>query len=149
MTTLGLPLAGANGGFPGSSICQSSPATAHCTAWRLSVPGASASRLAAVLMLDGADRLEADVGLQERARDLVEAVGERLVVHDGGRAHPRQSVGDAPAQLREHHLDRRFLGSDGVVRWPAGTTEKKSNCLYAIENLLVPSVPLYFGFSFR
>ena len=57
--------------------------------------------------LDVAHRLEADVGLQERARDLVEAVGEHLVVHHGRVLHPRQRAGDAPAQLREHHLGRR------------------------------------------
>lgn len=51
-----------------------------------------------------ADHLELDVGLQERARDLVEAVAENLLVDDGGVAQPRQRAGDAPAELREHHL---------------------------------------------
>lgn len=53
-----------------------------------------------------ADHLELDVGLQERARDLIEAVAEHLLVDHGGVAHLRQRAGDAPAELREHHLAR-------------------------------------------
>ena len=45
-----------------------------------------------------------DVGLQERAGDLVEALPEHLLVDHRGVAHLRERAGDAPAQLREHHL---------------------------------------------
>lgn len=51
-----------------------------------------------------ADHLELDIGLEEGARDLVEAVVEHFLVDHRGVAHLRQGAGDAPAQLREHHL---------------------------------------------
>lgn len=53
-----------------------------------------------------ADHVELDVGLQEGAGDLVEAVAEDLLVDDRGVRHPRERAGEAPAELREHHLAR-------------------------------------------
>lgn len=44
-----------------------------------------------------ADHLELDIRLEERARDLVEAVVEHLLVDHRGVAHLRQGAGDAPA----------------------------------------------------
>ena len=61
-----------------------------------------------------ADHLELDVGLQERAGDLVEALPEHLLVDHRGVAHLRERAGDAPAQLREHHLGWAPGGSDLV-----------------------------------
>lgn len=54
--------------------------------------------------LQVADHLELDVGLQERAGDVVEAVAEDLLVDHRVVAHLRQRAGDAPAELREHHV---------------------------------------------
>ena len=64
-----------------------------------------------------ADHLELDVGLQERARDLVEALPEHLLVDHRRVAHLRERAGDAPAELREHHLGCRGsdLGDGGGV----------------------------------
>lgn len=50
------------------------------------------------------DQLELDVGLQQRARDLVQAFAEHLLIDNGGVAHLLQRPGDAPAELCEHHL---------------------------------------------
>jgi hypothetical protein len=58
-----------------------------------------------------ADHLELNVGLQERARDLVEAVVEHLLVDHRRVAHLRERAGDAPAELREHHLAGLGLSS--------------------------------------
>lgn len=53
-----------------------------------------------------ADELELDVGLEERAGDLVEALAEHLLVDDRRVAHLLQRAGDAPAELGEHHCCR-------------------------------------------
>ena len=60
-----------------------------------------------------ADHVELDVGLQERAGDLVEAVAEDLLVDDRGARHPRERAGEAPAELREHH--RAGLAGAGAL----------------------------------
>ena len=63
-----------------------------------------------------------DVGLEERAGDLVEALPEHLLVDHRGVAHLRERAGDAPAQLREHHLGWAPVGSHpgGGVGWFSG-----------------------------
>ena len=56
-----------------------------------------------------ADELELDVGLEEGAGDVVEAVVEDLLVDHRRVAHLLQSTRYAPSQLRQHHLDLPML----------------------------------------
>lgn len=54
------------------------------------------------------DHLELDIGLEESAGNLVEALVHHLLVDDRRVAHLLESAGDAPAELTEHHLARRI-----------------------------------------
>lgn len=101
-----LPLLGDEGGLPG--VEHAAELGEDGLLYDAALVGAGGEGVEADDLLDVglhvADRLESDVGLQEGARDLLEALREHLLVDHRRFAHPRERIGDARAELREHHL---------------------------------------------